>query len=69
MEIVGIRPPQTKTVTGVEMYRKCSTRPCGRQRRVSDRGVDKGDMERGKVVAQAGFDNSLTRSSKAKFTS
>ena len=55
VEIVGIRPTQKKVVTGVEMFRSCSTR--GRRATTSGlllRGMERKDVERGQVLAKPG---------------
>ena len=55
IEIVGIRPTQKTTVTGVEMFRKLLDRgEAGDNVGVLLRGTKKEDVERGQVVAKPG---------------
>ncbi len=55
VEIVGIRPTRTTTVTGVEMFRKLldSAQP-GDEVGLLLRGIEKGDVESGQVLAKPG---------------
>jgi len=55
MEIVGIRPTQKRVVTGVEMFKKLLDEGvAGDNVGLLLRGVEKGDVERGQVIAKAG---------------
>jgi len=55
VEIVGIKPTQTKVVTGVEMFRKLLDEGvAGDNIGVLLRGVEKDDVERGQVLAKPG---------------
>ncbi len=53
VEIVGIRPTQTKVVTGVEMFRKLLDEgEAGDNVGLLLRGVEREDIERGQVLAK-----------------
>ncbi|MCH7640936.1 elongation factor Tu [Patescibacteria group bacterium] len=55
VEIVGIRDTQKKVVTGLEMFRKTlDETEAGDNVGVLLRGVEKGDIERGQVIAKPG---------------
>ena len=55
VEIVGLREVQKTTVTGVEMFRKLlDEAQAGDNVGLLLRGIDKGDVERGQVVADPG---------------
>ena len=55
MEIVGIRPTQKRVVTGVEMFKKLLDEGvAGDNVGLLLRGVEKGDVERGQVIAKSG---------------
>lgn len=55
IEIVGIRPTQTTTVTGIEMFRKLLDQgEAGDNCGVLLRGTKKEDVERGQVLAKPG---------------
>ncbi len=55
VEIVGIRPTKSTVVTGVEMFRKqLEQGQAGDNVGVLLRGVEKGDVERGQVLAKPG---------------
>ena len=57
VEIVGFKPTEKKVVTGVEMFRKLlDSGVAGDNVGVLLRGVEKTDVERGQVLAQAGVD-------------
>ncbi len=69
MEIVGFADTRKTVVTGVEMFKKLLD-----EGRAGDnvglllRGIEKNDVERGQVIGEAGLDQGLTRSSRAKCT-
>jgi len=55
VEIIGIRPTQKTTVTGVEMFRKMLDQgQAGDNVGILLRGVGKDDVERGQVLAKSG---------------
>ena len=55
IEIVGIKPTKKSVVTGVEMFRKLlDSGQAGDNIGVLLRGVEKTDLERGKVLAKPG---------------
>ena len=55
IEIVGIRPTQKRIVTGVEMFKKLLDEGvAGDNVGLLLRGVEKGDVERGQVIAKSG---------------
>ncbi|PID86324.1 elongation factor Tu [Candidatus Gracilibacteria bacterium] len=55
VEIVGIRPTQTSTVTGVEMFHKLLEQgEAGDNAGILLRGLDRDDVERGQVLAKKG---------------
>ena len=55
VEILGIRDPQKTVVTGVEMFRKLLDQgQAGDNVGCLLRGIDKGDVERGQVLAKPG---------------
>ena len=55
LEIVGLRPTQTTVCTGVEMFRKTLDEGrAGDNVGVLMRGIDRGDVERGQVLAVPG---------------
>ena len=55
VEIVGYAPTQKKVVTGVEMFRKLLDEGvAGDNIGVLLRGLEKGDVERGQVLAKPG---------------
>ena len=69
VEIVGFRDTRKTTVTGVEMFRKLLDEGrAGDNVGVLLRGIEKDDIERGQVLAQAGLDQRRTRSSRARCT-
>jgi elongation factor Tu len=56
VEIVGIKPTRKVIVTGVEMFRKTLDRgQAGDNVGLLLRGVEREDIERGQVVAKAGY--------------
>lgn len=58
IEIVGIKPTKKTVVTGIEMFRKLLDQgEAGDNIGVLLRGIDKDDVERGQVLAQAGTVN------------
>jgi elongation factor Tu len=62
IEIIGIRPTQTTTVTGVEMFRKLLDRgEAGDNVGILLRGTKKDDVERGQVLAKPGSINPHTK--------
>jgi elongation factor Tu len=66
VEIVGLRPTQKTTVTGVEMFRKMLDRgEAGDNIGVLLRGTKKDEVERGQVLAKPG---SITPHTKFKGT-
>lgn len=55
VEIVGIKPVQKTTITGVEMFRKMLDEGrCGDNIGALLRGIDRSQIERGQVLAQPG---------------
>jgi elongation factor Tu len=55
VEIIGLRPTQTTTVTGVEMFRKLLDQgQAGDNVGILLRGVKKDDLERGQVIVKPG---------------
>jgi elongation factor Tu len=69
IEIVGIRPVQKTTVTGVEMFRKLLDQgQAGDNAGLLLRGTKRDDVERGQVLASR-VRSRRTPSSKAKSTS
>jgi len=55
IEIVGIKPTRTSTVTGVEMFRKqLDEGQAGDNVGILLRGIEKDDIERGQVLAKKG---------------
>ncbi|MBQ0166368.1 MAG: elongation factor Tu [Treponema sp.] len=55
VEIVGIRPTQTSTVTGIEMFQKTlDTGMAGDNVGILLRGIEKKEVERGQVLAKPG---------------
>ena len=55
VEIVGIKPTQKTTVTGIEMFRKeLDSAMAGDNAGILLRGIDKNEIERGMVIAKTG---------------
>ncbi len=62
IEIVGVKPSRTATVTGIEVFRKLLTEAkTGENVGVLLRGVEKADVERGQVLAKPGSIKAFTR--------
>ena len=69
LEIVGIRPTQKTTCTGVEMFRKLLDQgQAGDNIGVLLRGTKREDVERGQVLAKARHESLRTPNSRQKFT-
>ena len=70
VEIIGFATRSKTIVTGVEMFRKLLDEgQAGDNVGCLLRGIEKDDVERGQVLAQAGHRSSRTRSSRARSTS
>ncbi len=62
VEIVGIKPNKTVTIAGIEMFRKVvSEAKAGDEIGVILRGAEKGDVERGQVLAKPGTVKTYTK--------
>ena len=69
VEIVGFRPTRKTVVTGVEMFKKLLDEGvAGDNVGVLLRGMEKDDVERGQVLAQAGVDHAAHASSRRRCT-
>ena len=63
----GSRPTQKTTCTGVEMFRKLLDEgQAGDNIGALLRGTKKEEVERGQVLAQAGFDHAAHRASRVR---